>query len=75
MPSVLSYARKAAFLLASLSIIIAGFAAPCRAAEAQAKPVAIEVQQLALMPFLLGSTEAQKKDKKLEKVNKVLQKK
>ncbi len=48
-------------------MLVAAFITPTYAAEAQATPVAIKMQQLALMPFLLGSTEALKKEKKLEK--------
>ncbi len=59
--------RKIIFLLALLGFCPITAASSCQAAEAQAKIAAVEVRQLAVMPFLKGSTAAQQKEKKLEK--------
>ncbi len=59
--------RNIMFLLGVFCICFAGSAASCLAAQAQAKVAAVEVQQLAVMPFIKGTTEAQKKEIKLEK--------
>lgn len=59
--------RKLIFLMMAFCFFSAGSASRCLGAEAQATTVPVEVQQLAVMPFLIGSTEAQQKEKKLEK--------
>lgn len=58
---------KTLFILVALCFLMAGAASSCLGAEAQAKIATLNVQQLALMPFLRGSTEAQRKEKQLEK--------
>jgi hypothetical protein len=67
MRSLCCDARKTIFLLVAFCFLSAGTAVRCHGAEAQAKITDVTVQQLAVMPFIKGSTEAQKKEKKLEK--------
>jgi hypothetical protein len=63
---LLCYDAVKAVLLVALCLVIDG-GAGCQAAEAQAKVSGVHVQQLAVMPFIKGTSEAQKKEKQLEK--------
>ena len=60
-------ARKAILLLVALGFFIVAPTVSCQGAEAQAKISMVNVQQLAVMPFIKGTTAAQKKEKELEK--------
>lgn len=60
-------ARKAILLLVALCFVMDGSMSSCQGAEAQAKISTVTVHQLALMPFIKGTTDAQKKEKQLEK--------
>lgn len=72
MRSFLSRTGKTFFLIAACCLYIDGSVSICLGADAQAKDTSsknlvIEVRQLALMPFLKGDTQTQKKEKQLEK--------
>ncbi|MDA3972347.1 MAG: hypothetical protein PF442_13455 [Desulfobulbaceae bacterium] len=60
-------AGKTMLLLAALCFFVESTPARCQGAEAQAQTTAITVQQMAVMPFVRGTTEAQKKEDKLDK--------
>lgn len=60
-------AAKALVLLVGLWVLAVTGAVSCQAAEAQATVAAVAVRQLAVMPFIKGTTTAQKREKKLEK--------
>jgi hypothetical protein len=54
-------------VLVGLCLLAVTGAVSCRAAEAQATVAAVAVRQLAVMPFIKGTTAAQKREQKLEK--------
>jgi hypothetical protein len=66
MNSLVYDARKVIVLIV-LGFLIDGSAVSCQGAEAQAKTVAVTVQQLAVMPFVKSTTAAEKRAQKLEK--------
>lgn len=58
---------KTMLLLATFCFFVEFTPARCQGAESQARTTGITVQQLAVMPFVRGTTEAQKKEDKLDK--------
>ncbi len=60
-------AGKTMLLLAALCFFVEFTPARCQGAEAQARTTSVTVQQLAVMPFVKGTTEAEKKEDKLDK--------
>lgn len=61
-----AHIRKTLFAVSILCLLLAGPATICSGAEAQANPLTLQADQLAVMPFLKGGSDAQK-DRQLEK--------
>ncbi len=60
-------AKKIIVLLLAGAFFTAGTAVSCQAAEEEAAASALSIQQLAVMPFIKTTSEAQKKETRLEK--------